>query len=67
MTWKQWVRRLFITLWHRCATIAADKVAACGSLSPESAKAWEDFLLRCEKRALDHATAIPGLREEEKS
>lgn len=65
MTWKSWVRRLFITLWHRCAQIATGKIESCGSLSPEAAATWEEFILRCEERALAHADKVPGLREEE--
>lgn len=60
MTFKQLLRKLFAELWHRCAKLAEDKIDQCSHISEEHAAWWEQFITRCEKRALYHAQFVPN-------
>lgn len=64
MTYKQHLRQLFANLWYLCACLARDKIHSCGfhnsEHATEHAKWWEEFLVRCEKRALHHGEFVPG-------
>lgn len=65
MTFKQAMRRLFANLWHRCGQLALDKIIACHHSSTEYVAWWEDFLTRCEQRALRHSEHVPNEHPQE--
>lgn len=60
MTFKQALRRLFADLWWRCADMAKQKMWNAVTSDLVQQKWWEEFMVRCEQRAMKHAEFVPG-------
>lgn len=59
MTFKQLLRKLFAELWHRCARLAEEKIERASFHHSDHCAWWEQFIIRCEKRALLHGEYVP--------